>query len=64
MTLCCDVALERLRAWPVFEVATGDEGEMGRYDESEAFSDGPEELATLPLPPPNAAGGSVKPFSN
>jgi hypothetical protein len=39
---------------------------MGRYEESEAFSDGPDELATLPLLPvlPKAAGGSANPFSN
>jgi hypothetical protein len=39
---------------------------MGRYEESEAFSDGPDELATLPLLPvlPKAAGGSANPFSS
>lgn len=43
--------------------ATGEAGEIGRYDESEAVSDGPDELATLPLPF-SAAGGRVKPPSN
>jgi hypothetical protein len=63
MILCCAVVLERFRAWPVFEVATGDDGEGGRYDESEAFSEGPDELAMLPLPP-RAAGGRAKPPSS
>jgi hypothetical protein len=57
------VLLERLREWLDLEVATGDAGDSGLYEESEAFSDGPEELATLPLPP-NAAGGRLKLVSN
>jgi len=63
MMLCCVAVLERLRPWPILEVATGEDGDNGRYDESEAFSDGPEELATLPLPP-KAAGGRTKLDSN
>jgi hypothetical protein len=64
MILCWAVVLDRLRALPGFVETAGDEGEGGRYDESEAFSAVPEELATLPLLPPRAAGGSVKPVSN
>lgn len=60
---CWEVVLERLRLWPGLVVATGEAGDSGRYDESEAASDGPDELATLPLPF-RAAGGRLKPLSN
>jgi hypothetical protein len=45
------------------DVATGDDGDGGLYEESEAVSEGPEELAMLPLPP-RAAGGRLKLVSN
>lgn len=62
-TLCWAALLERLREWLDLDVATGDDGDGGLYEESEAFSEGPEELATLPLPA-RAAGGKSKLLSN
>tara|TARA_R110002003_G_scaffold28_6_gene1569 strand:+ start:4999 stop:5193 length:195 start_codon:yes stop_codon:yes gene_type:complete len=56
--------LDRLRACAGFDEATGDEGEMGLYEESDAASDGPDELATLRRSPLSAAGGRVKAVSN
>jgi hypothetical protein len=64
MTLpCWEVVLESLRLRLGLVVATGEAGDGGRYDESEAASDGPDELATLPLPF-KAAGGRLKPPSS
>lgn len=63
VTTPCWTVAERLREWPALDVATGDAGDGGVYEESEAFSEGPDELATLPLLP-RAAGGRLKLVSN